>query len=280
MSIDFTTHDQLYKPPPPKLPSQKPPPRNKSWFWALFLVLLISAMAGIWRGRLNWTPVERPSSADKTASLSPEATSLLAPEILASQPDPEPIRIDIPPIPALAPKEDLPPEDLPNVNADIVEGVPLPADEPFRTPESAEEEPAAEKTGEIAAVPIIRAESIRLNLEKKADALRMTLGVPRDERSQTLESAALASADIDVQVVHPDGNIREIGRARVLEWVDSGPNPTAILEFTEMPAFDAQLTLVNARFTDGTKLSLVLDGAGKLEYELTIMNTRALDSGR
>lgn len=280
MSIDFTTHDQLYKPPPPKLPSQKPPPRNKSWFWTLFLVLLISALVGVWRGRVNESPGEGPSPAGEDASLSPESTSSLEPEIMASQPDPEPIPIDIQPISALAPKEDLPPEDLSGENADMVEDVPLPADEPFRTPESAEEEPAAEKTGEIAAVPIIRADAIKVHLDKTADALRMTLGVPRDERSQTLESAALASAVVDVLLVQSDGDILEIGRARVMEWVDSEPNPTAILEFTEMPSFNAQLTLMNARFADRTKVSLVLDGAQKLEYELTIMNARALDSGR
>lgn len=280
MSIDFTTHDQLYKPPPPKLPPQKPPLRKKGWFWALFLVLLISAMAGIWRGRLNWTPVERPSSADKTASLSPEATSLLAPEILASQPDPEPIRIEIPPIPALAPREDLPPENLPNVNADIVEDVPLPADESFRTSESADEKPTAEQTGGIAVAPIIKAEAITVYLERTADALRMTLGVPRDERSQTLESAALDSAEVDVQVIQSDGISREIGRARVLKLIVSGPNATAILVFTVMPTFDAQLTLMNARFSYGTKVSLVLDGAHKLEYEMTVMNAKASNAGR
>lgn len=280
MSIDFTTHDQLYKPPPPKLPSQKPPPRNKSWFWTLFLVLLISALAGVWRGRVNESPGEGPSPAGEDASLSPESTSSLEPEIMASQPDPEPIPIDIQPIPALAPKEDLPPGEHLGENADMVDDVPLPADEPARTYELTEEEPAADKTDEIAADPILKADAIKVHLDKTADALRMTLGVPRDERSQTLESAALASADIDVQVVQPDGDILEIGRARVLEWADSGPNPTAILEFTEMPAFDAQLTLMNARFTDGTKLSIVLDGARKLEYELTIMNASALDSGR
>ena len=108
----------------------------------------------------------------------------------------------------------------------------------------------------------------------------MTLGVPRDERSQTLESAALASAEVDVQVVQSDGSSREIGRAQVLEWVDTGPKATAMLVFTVMPTFDAQLILMNARFADGTRLSLGLDGARKLEYELTIMNARALDSGR
>ena len=280
MSIVFTTHDQLYKPPSSKLPPQKPPPRKKGWFWALFLVLLISAIVGVWRGRVNESPMEAPSPAGEDAGLVPEPTSSLEPEIMASQLDSDAIPIEIQPVPPLAPREDLPPEDLSGENADMVDDVQLPADEPARTPESAEEKTTAEKTDKIAAAPIIKADAIAVHLERTADALQMTLGVPRDERSQTLESAALASAEVDVRVVQSDGSSLEIGRARVLEMNDFGPNPTVILEFTEMPPFDSLLALMNARLTAGAKVSLILDGARTLEYELTIMNARALDSGR
>jgi hypothetical protein len=258
MDISFKTNDDLYTPPPVK------GPKRRAAMWCLFLLLIVCAAVVLWLRR-DQSQLAESSVPSAIPQREPEGMQTAQP--IPSQPQAS--------APAHSPNTVLPqkvestqhPAVSPNSSEPEVTPQPSsPMEQPADVLPVAVEQPASKLKEKLPAVPPVE-RPIAVQLQKGTDSLQMLLHLPRDERNQTLRTAASSQAEIDILVEALDDAGGRIGRARVMALrEDAASDPIAVLEFIRMPELGALVLLANARLSHTAKLVIVLDGGAKLEY--------------